>query len=463
MQLLQRMVRAQLLLAILWAGGLYCLWRFLPFATTRWQPRADENLIGYLDQSTAATVRYNGALAVGAVRESGPIRYWDIETGALIGECFGESDGFDRVQLKHGRLHIREKVADREDEFRLRVLDARSFEPLGQASCRNPRGNVWWETSRDGRYVLFDDYSPEGEARVLCCDLATGKRLAEFPKYRYPRFSEDGAFVYAVQESAEEKTSTMTVWESHSWREKGSITAKASRRDDTPSPICLDRNGKLLVDSEARVWDLHTQRLLLHVPKIYYNCIVLSPDGRFLIVEHRKPRENWIAWYDIKTGEEDLTRRVNLGPVERNGMGMGVMDEGRYLISSASHEYKPDGLDKWLAKVPGLAPWFEARMVDFTDFVDCERSELFLRIEKAGCYPSPNCRYLWSRGREGIATMWYFPLRKSWTLFLAAVLAWTAPLAWLARRSLRKRRLASSPHVLTLAATTPPPCTQSPE
>lgn len=415
-----------MLAGTLWAAGLAACWSALPvLPRTAWQPPPGEYPLGFLaDGRTLATAPTDGRT------RTGPVRLWDVDTGAVRAAHFTAEDRFQVVTLQRhgGRDHL--MLYERENPgepppfaFRMRLCDAESGVELARFTWKQPKENVWSVLTPDGKVTAFVTWEA-GEPQTVWHDVESGRLLRRFPGYAERiGFSPDGRrfFAYKVRPAASPRTTTCTVWDVPEGREVLTFS-QGFDRASLGGAKAFSPDGELLLDDHTQVWDLKTGKVRFAIPGIYYACSNFSRDGRWLIVEHRTKAESWVSWYDVVTGEERAEKRVHLLRGQALGRGLWTTPDGRYLLSSGSREQPSSLLDRGLSTLGRGRS--DSRIVDHSFVLNAETGRRVTQNTLFAELTSPDGLLLLTHDREDRYRLWDLPPwpRLSWFLTLAAVL-----------------------------------------
>ena len=409
----------RLLFLTLWITGLFIIWQLVPVGGWEgWQIPEDEFIVGFLrDGSTLVTVpRSKTGDRIVGTKESGPIRLWNIYTGQLLAEYFDKDYVVDRVLVdENDCIKVQEEVKGKPDEFLLRLLDARTGKEINAYSCRVPQKNIWWNTSPNGKYSIFQSFEGE-KPHIELQDHGANRMIKRLEGWREPlRFSEDGALFFAHDEQRKD----MGVFSVSNGELVAHLkTDPANTTGRYASPNSISPDNTLLVDSECQVWDIKTGKQRFSVPNIYYGSMAFTPNSKYLAVVAKGPSSYWIAWYDTSTGHEDITRRTLLGSGDLVQMTLSPVTvttpTGRNYLEASGTPYftNPPDWKKWIAKVTRWDALIKSEPVDEYLIVDIDSAQIVCRGPYRTTMLSPNGETLVLSGRDFRYELCDIPPRK---------------------------------------------------
>lgn len=367
----------------LWIAGLYVIWLLLPVGGREsWQIPADEFLVGFLsDGFTVVTVaRSPDGDRFPGTKELGPVRLWNSRTGALVAEHFSKTAVFNRVLVDAGdMLRLQQEVPGRTGEFQLRLLDARSGEPIQTFECTVPQKNIWWMLSPDGKYSIFQTFT-NNVPSVELHDNINRQLVKRLEGWRESlRFSPDGSLFFAQHEQSKEYGIFSTVDGNLVRRFK---VAAIPGTNVLAGVKAISPDNTVMVDFRCHVWDLKTGQKRFSVPNINYNSMVFTPDSKYLAVVAKDTTSCWIAWYDTKLGTEDVGRRTHLVDGNENFMHLALAcpnpkSVAKYLVSSGTPSITPASSWKlWLSRFPLLGSLGQDQMRDAYVLVNIDTAQV---------------------------------------------------------------------------------------
>jgi hypothetical protein len=181
----------------------------------------------------------------------GPICAWDTETGTLRANHFGVQDIFVRIRFDPQRRTLLIQQESPGSRFGYRDFDLRVIDPLSGSQRIAFRSRVssfgtYWTVSDDGRISAHRDMQ-----RIEWHDIALGL-IGTLPARGDGMWlSSDGSRLAVATPSK------IIVLELPSGREVAQLD-----RPMTPTgkigPMCFSSDSRLLIDTQAGVWDLRT-------------------------------------------------------------------------------------------------------------------------------------------------------------------------------------------------------------
>jgi WD40 repeat protein len=432
-----------LLAAAVWLAACVGWWWVLPVAPRSWQPPGSNYLLGYLsDGKTLLTCtidqKPNGSWL------TGPIRHWNIDTGEPIAESLTENDCGDWIGLSGCRrwftIQTEAQPSLGNAARQLRLVDVST----GRRDMKFSVGWFEWAISPDGRWLV---YSHADENQTILCDLESGTSVLQLPeRCQQMKFASDSSLLATTTESPDSATNKFQVLKVPSGARVFELTVPHKRgyvHSFSPDGawLLVGENP----NSVVRVLEVQTGRELLHVPACIGFDVVFSADSQSLLAIRKNPSAGtWhLATLDLSSGDE-----VHHFELEQHSSTPCILRErnqGHNLIVYSSKEHRSAFVDRWISRIPWIGPnppsvtTCTVQMIDRVDWKELARwnnqAALDIRV-------SPNGDTVATYPRQGVVQIWDIPQSKSLNWFAAGVAAFALPIALIARRRIRKLRVA---------------------
>jgi hypothetical protein len=435
-----------LLAAAVWLAGSAAAWSVLPARPRAVVPGRDAGVpLNFTDDGRACfgqdygTVHdRNGFLlrsraAPDAPQPDGPFRLWDVATGRRIGEwpsgkggvttlaVARTPDGYAAVVRPTGipgaRAALLDLATGRRDELpwpdiewgdQVRLTPDGRF-LVGLTGADGGRRAEWWDR-RERRVV-----------RSHACSLP-------------PVLTPDGGTAVFVEPSddparahvlARDLDADRVLWR---FTPPGGVDGLSLSPDGASLAVSLDA-GAVIVDARRG-------RARARVPR--WGPLTWSPDSRHLMVHEVGETANWVSLWDASTGR--CVRRRDLSEI-----GAPVFDPtpaGGLVCCGDRFGGPTSAVERRLSGLPVIGPWFgttRLRLLVFDAVGDREVGRL-VAGDLQRYHLAPGGRTVLVVGMDGRLEFWAVPPRTPLPWLAAAAGVWAVPVAWLARRRVRRLR-----------------------
>jgi WD40 repeat protein len=337
--------------------------------------------------------------------------------------------------------------------FRLRLNDAYSGRAVSTIESIMPSDQFWWAISDDGSTIANVTYDNDGP-RVECHETQSGQLLRNLVGWHGPIcLSADGRRLAAfrAEDKVRESKWAMGIWDLSTGRELALCTETFNSLN-AAWPIAFSSDSTQLLDSYGRVWDVASNEIRLRMPDSEWPNTVFSGDGSHLIHLGWKEKGNWLTFWDVKSGEEETSRRSLLDrDGTRNWRKLSSATPDASILVAHGMQWVPAA--RWRAvlnRFAGVHLPYMSNHVPACALLEAATGREVALGEVSDLFCSVDGRFAITLGTDGRYQVWEFPQRKPLRWLLPSAAIWCAIIGLLVWS--RLRRTASSP---TVAAVTP--------
>jgi WD40 repeat protein len=444
MRLLPRSPRGTwLLAAAIWMVECAVLWRALPV-----QPRATtvvsglNRVLGF--GPDGRSVLFDDLSHTDSDwPECNLIRAWDIENGSVRTVTPVPANVETRALSPDGRwLAVGERHGDIE---RVRIIDLATGQEdqLGHPTGAPVRyGDAVF--SPDSRWLAVEEQEAKDQPGARLWNLVERRPGAFLTAFAMARFSPDGQRLATMERFADspDGAADFAVWEVATGREltrlrKPPLGGVVMLTPDR-SGLCLGlgSNSSGTTGGQYVCWDIADGHERWSVrDKVEVGTPVAG--GRWLAMSDEDPTTGKSDAVVLDTNDGTVVNRIELGP---NRWLVYAGPDGRTLLIMSRQPLGLDLLRQWLAKLglPGQQP-DETTHLELLDAATGRRMFSFSGDDVAYSADGQSLAASYSSG--GLA-VWDIPPRKPLTWFVVAAALLALPVAWLARRRVRRLRRA---------------------
>ena len=429
----------------LWTAGTACIWWLIPMG----RPLPAGSYYGFLSDGRTIATRSR--------------RFWpnsEVEDGVHLWNIEMEEIGARPISTQGGQV-VGLLVCENRDL--LKVLHAKtrhvslldvatgkevaSFPPeLSPAKAGDFSDFLrYWTLSPDGKTTAFATFG-ESEPRVEWYDVDSGRFRHRVPGCRGPiLFSPDSQRLAVVG------ASSLSILDVSTGREISRLQPPPRPRNTTfwpepsngvPAPQEFSRDGRFLVDSHGNVWDLAAGARRFGISAVGGRSVTFTPDSGGLVALGVSGSHCWLAYYDLANGSEQAERRISLTTRldPRFYPTWQLKPKGQWLLASGSRiARRRTALEQWLAKFTGYKELGQDEMSSEFVLVSRQTGREILRVGGRAAECSSDGRYVVVWPDAGGARLWDIPPRKPLRWFFLGLLAWSVPIASLARWRHRRR------------------------
>jgi hypothetical protein len=387
---------------------------------------------------------------------NGPFRLWDATTGRALLTWAPPSPEASVLKLApDGSSALVSRIAE---------LDRTGLIDLTTGRREDLPWTIYGRAdfSADGRYLVADAVSDNGY-ETLWWDLRARRVVGTVRDAELMALATDGKWASISVRQEEGRPVTVTVREPVTGRELSRY-----RRDKPFWELSFSRDGAYLLAADGESFeavDVADGRVCLRLPQprwVFdlskahlpqpYSVSVLSNAHQVATIETEEcDFPNWdqayLVWRDLPSGQ--IVRRTALRTAIPPGwmcVGVKPLPEGGRWLVYCSSDRSDTFVGKWLSWIPFLEWLADTDISYWTLILDTRTGEEAARIPGIGSFlMAPDGQTLLAEGEggspefwNGSLEFWNVPPRKPRTWLAVAAALWALPVAWLARRRMRR-------------------------